>query len=88
MVKYKVSKSYSETGYRCNAKYGCWAGRVKSVRVITNINCCCCNENHVSKFYLCDKHLGNIEKYIPSSINLVIKIKDLVNPLPDLFIKP
>ena len=89
MIKYKISKGYTQTNNRCDCKFGCWSGSVKKVKVITNINCICCPKNHTHTYYLCDKHIVDIEKNISNHIFIGIRLKDLADPIVnELFIKP
>jgi hypothetical protein len=89
MIKYKISKGYTETNNRCDCKFGCWSRNVKKVKLITSINCSCCPRNHTQTYYLCDKHIVDIEKNISSHIFVGLKLKTLADPIVnELFIKP
>jgi len=89
MIKYKISKGYSDTNNRCDCKFGCWSRNVRKVKLITNINCYCCSKNHTHNYYLCDKHIVDIEKNISNHVFVGLRLKTLIDPIAnELFINP
>jgi hypothetical protein len=90
MVKYKVSKELSQAQYRrCSAKYGCWRSDTYSIKIITSINCSCCQGGHRQNAFLCTDHIQDIDKYMPQNIQIDIPLSRLTDPIMNnLFVKP
>ena len=93
MVTYKVSKSYYNNGWsnpKCQARYGCWAHKVRTVKVTTLINCACCGTTgHKETYYMCDDHVSDLKKYLPKITQIDLRFEQLNDPIMNnLFIKP
>lgn len=89
MVTYKISKSYYNPDWNrqhCNSRHRCWSGKVRTVKVFTNLNCKCCKGGHKETFYMCDDHIVDLPKYLPKTTGIELRWDDINDPVTNLFI--
>ena len=90
MITYKVSKSYYHSDWNrpaCQSKHGCWSRKVKTVKVLTSLNCKCCKDGHKETYYICEDHVHNLQKYLPTTTSVELKWDNISDPITNLFIK-
>lgn len=90
MITYKVSKGYFSGDWgrpSCQSRHGCWSYRVKTVRVLTTLNCKCCKGGHKESYYMCEDHVNDLPKYLPKITGVELRWEDINDPLTNLFTK-
>ena len=88
MITYKVSKGYFNGDWAnpsCQSRHGCWDHKVKTVKVLTTLNCKCCKGGHRETFYMCDAHVMDLPKYLPKSTAVELRWDDINDPITNLF---
>jgi hypothetical protein len=90
MVKYKISKKLSQAySNRCEAKHNpCWNHNTYSIKIITNLNCSCCQNGHRQITYLCEDHIKNMSRYLNKELLINLPATRLEDPIQNnLFVK-